>query len=297
MEDSHGGWRAMCLIDLRTHGKGICRRKFRIMHGHRQYRQLRYWRRGRNGNRFRTWCEWTDIGRWCHHCLRSNLPQLRSLFDGVLRPGRRPAAGRCHAAGAWYVNTCANGSATGQATGVVWLTTGQPAPRSRHPIRPSPRPRRRVSCSYRAHPDPQPVDNGLREPGRVALDHVLDVAFALHDGPGLQRRWMRGRHCHGHPSYVTWNTGDGSTVTCNGPGTTYDTALPASSQSTTCSHTYTTTSAGQPSPNGNPNDAAFPITATITWSIAWTGPNGSAGVLPSLTTQGATSLEWPRSSP
>jgi hypothetical protein len=93
------------------------------------------------------------------------------------------------------------------------------------------------------------------------------------------------------PSYVTWDTGDGSTVTCNGPGTPYDPALPATDQTTTCSHTYTTTSAGQPSPDGNPNDAAFPITATITWTIAWAGPNGSAGALPSLTTRGVTSLE------
>ena len=41
------------------------------------------------------------------------------------------------------------------------------------------------------------------------------------------------------PAYVTWSTGDGSTVTCNGPGTAYNTALPADAQSTACSHTYT----------------------------------------------------------
>jgi hypothetical protein len=92
------------------------------------------------------------------------------------------------------------------------------------------------------------------------------------------------------PAYVTWNTGDGSSVTCNGPGTPYDTSLPATDQTTACSHTYTATSAGQPSPDGNPNDAAFPVTATLTWTVAWAGANGSAGALPSLTTQGATSL-------
>jgi hypothetical protein len=92
------------------------------------------------------------------------------------------------------------------------------------------------------------------------------------------------------PSSVTWTTGDGSTVICNGPGTTYDIDLPPSSQSTACSHTYTISSAGQPSPDGNPNHAAFPITATITWSVTWVGPDGSGGALPSLTTQGMTSL-------
>ena len=93
------------------------------------------------------------------------------------------------------------------------------------------------------------------------------------------------------PSYVTWDTGDGSMFTCNGPGTPYDPSLPATSQSTTCEHTYATSSAGQSSPDGNPNDAAFAITATITWTVAWAGPNGSAGALSSLTTRGVTSLK------
>ncbi len=90
---------------------------------------------------------------------------------------------------------------------------------------------------------------------------------------------------------MTWSTGDGSTVTCNGPGTAYDTALPADAQSTDCSHTYTETSAGQPSPDGNPNDAAFPITATVTWSVAWAGPDGSAGAPAQPHHPGSDSLE------
>jgi hypothetical protein len=89
---------------------------------------------------------------------------------------------------------------------------------------------------------------------------------------------------------VTWTTGDGSTVTCDGPGTAYNPALSAEEQSTNCSHTYKTTSAGQASADGNPNDAAFTVTATVTWTVAWAGPNGSAGVLPSLTTVGTFSL-------
>jgi hypothetical protein len=93
------------------------------------------------------------------------------------------------------------------------------------------------------------------------------------------------------PAYVTWTTGDGSTVACDGPGTAYNSALSAEAQSTNCSHTYRTTSAGQPSPDGNPNDAAFTVTATVTWMVAWAGPNGSAGVLPSLTTVGSSPLK------
>jgi hypothetical protein len=93
------------------------------------------------------------------------------------------------------------------------------------------------------------------------------------------------------PVSVTWETGDGSTVTCDGPGTAYNPDLSAEAQSTDCSHTYTATSAGQPSPDGNPNHAAYPITATVTWAVVWSGPGGSSGSLPSLITRATASLE------
>ena len=79
--------------------------------------------------------------------------------------GGPPPAGATQP-GAWYVNTCATGSATGQATGVVWLATGQAAPTV-------PPPDPAVAAAQAAselqlpesHPDPESVDNGLREPG------------------------------------------------------------------------------------------------------------------------------------
>jgi hypothetical protein len=87
------------------------------------------------------------------------------------------------------------------------------------------------------------------------------------------------------PVSVTWSMGDGSSISCSGPGTAYDTAEPASRQSTDCSYTYRRSSLGQPSPDGNPNDASFDVTATIRWSVDWTAvgaPGG--GALPSLQT-------------
>ena len=74
------------------------------------------------------------------------------------------------------------------------------------------------------------------------------------------------------PAYVTWNTGDGSTVTCNGPGTAYNPALRPPPSRRPARTPTPTTSAGQPTPNGNPNDAAFPITATVTWTVRLVGP-------------------------
>jgi hypothetical protein len=93
------------------------------------------------------------------------------------------------------------------------------------------------------------------------------------------------------PVSVQWAMGDGSTVTCNGPGTAYRTDLPAIVQSTNCSHTYRRSSVGQPSPDGNPNDGAFTVTTTISWDVSWTSSvPGTGGSLPPLETTSSTRL-------
>ncbi|MHB8262482.1 MAG: hypothetical protein ACYDGY_01850 [Acidimicrobiales bacterium] len=81
------------------------------------------------------------------------------------------------------------------------------------------------------------------------------------------------------PTSVTWTMGDGNTVTCNGPGTPYDSQLPASAQSTTCFHVYRT-----PSGSGG-SSGGYSIEATIHWSVSWTSNGVSGGgQLPSLKT-------------
>jgi hypothetical protein len=67
--------------------------------------------------------------------------------------------------------------------------------------------------------------------------------------------------------------------------------VPSAEQTTTCSHTYLVSSVGQPSPDGNPNDAAFPIAATITWNVTWQGPGGSTGQLANITAKGTSTLK------
>ena len=93
------------------------------------------------------------------------------------------------------------------------------------------------------------------------------------------------------PVGVTWATGDGAQVVCGGPGVAYTSALPASSQTTYCSHSYDRSSLGQPTPDGDPDDGRYGVTATVEWSVSWTAvgaPGG--GTLPTLYTTGATSL-------
>jgi hypothetical protein len=93
------------------------------------------------------------------------------------------------------------------------------------------------------------------------------------------------------PETVLWVMGDGGSVECDGPGTSYDPDLPSGSQSTSCSYTYTRSSYGQPSSDDDPNDGAFVVTAMVTWSVTWTAigaPGG--GTLPSLHTTSTTAI-------
>ena len=87
------------------------------------------------------------------------------------------------------------------------------------------------------------------------------------------------------PIRVEFSTGDGGSVTCDGAGTAYDRSEPSSAQTTACSHIYHSSSVNEQSPDGNPNNAAYTVTATITWSVTWQAigaPGG--GSLPAVTT-------------
>jgi hypothetical protein len=88
------------------------------------------------------------------------------------------------------------------------------------------------------------------------------------------------------PATVTWSMGDGAVVECSGPGAQYNLDLAPDLQSTSCAYTYTRSSDGEPSSDGNPNDGAFAVTASVSWNVTWTAvgaPGG--GPLPSLRTE------------
>jgi hypothetical protein len=80
---------------------------------------------------------------------------------------------------------------------------------------------------------------------------------------------------------VEWNMGDGSVVTCEGPGTPYQESY-GDSDSPDCGHRYQQTSADQP---GN----AYTVTATSYWEVTWSATNGASGVI-RLTREATTQL-------
>jgi hypothetical protein len=70
------------------------------------------------------------------------------------------------------------------------------------------------------------------------------------------------------PTKVVWDMGDGSTVTCDGPGTPYDPSRP--NATTDCSYTWTQPSSDQPG-------GEYQVTATIYWSVSWTAVGAPGG--------------------
>jgi hypothetical protein len=78
------------------------------------------------------------------------------------------------------------------------------------------------------------------------------------------------------PTSVSWSMGDGSAVTCTGPGTAYAPSANPTSGSPTCGYTYRRSSSGQP-------ESVFAVTATVRWSVTWSG-GGQGGTFADLAT-------------
>jgi hypothetical protein len=83
------------------------------------------------------------------------------------------------------------------------------------------------------------------------------------------------------PIDVIYDTGDGHSITCSGPGSAYNPGLPAEAQTTACSYKYSKSTDGR---------APYAISATIDWSVSWSSNVGQSGTLPPLTTTSSGSL-------
>jgi hypothetical protein len=84
------------------------------------------------------------------------------------------------------------------------------------------------------------------------------------------------------PVSVTWQLGDGNTVTCSGPGTAWTPGAPE--DGTDCSHTYRRSSAGSPG-------GTFHMVATVRLEVSWTSNAPFGGTLPALNRPAALDVE------
>jgi hypothetical protein len=74
------------------------------------------------------------------------------------------------------------------------------------------------------------------------------------------------------PKSLRWDMGDGTVVSCAGPGTAWVEGGDADQRSD-CSHIYQYVSAHEP-------DGRYHASVTVTWSVSWSASTGEAGTLP-----------------
>lgn len=84
------------------------------------------------------------------------------------------------------------------------------------------------------------------------------------------------------PISLIWSMGDGASVTCRNAGIPFPAGGDPRAPSPVCGHTYQVSSAGQP------NDA-YPVSATVHWSVTWSGA-GQSGEFPDMTTTATTAF-------
>ena len=177
--------------------------------------------------------------------------------------------------GNWYFVNCPGEELLIQNGGLVWIPTGTP-------IRPGPpavTPEQVAAQAAASITLPSPVvatdPNQVTEANlatwvwiRAGFWHSRSVTASV-DGVSATATAT--------PVSVTYNMGDGGGFICNGPGTAYQPDVPAAQQHSSCTYTYRTSSAGQPSVDGNPDHGAFTVTATVTWSVSWVSVGSSGG--------------------
>jgi hypothetical protein len=177
--------------------------------------------------------------------------------------------------GAWYIQTCVgatNGTELGQ---LMWVPGAAPVP----PVVVAQQAASRFTLDSPRIATSPPAEAAqlVQLPTWLWINSAdWQVQSATASVPGVSVT------ASATPTTVTWTLGDGTTLTCRGPGTAYPAGTNPAAASPDCGHTYTRTSTDQPG-------GAFTVTATITWVITWAG-GGQTGTLPALQTQATTTL-------
>jgi hypothetical protein len=193
------------------------------------------------------------------------------------RPAAQPAAGPAPGQqGSWYVWKCTTAGITdGLYHPPVWIANGQPAPGA--PPLPSPAQLAQMARNQLRFPAPTIAANPAGDqlvnlPTWMWLSSGWGQMSATASVPGVSVTAVA------TPTSVSWSMGDGSTVTCTGAGTPFRPGTDPKAPSPDCGHTYHASSASQAG-------QAFPVTATVHWTVTWAGA-GQGGTFPDMTTTG-----------
>jgi hypothetical protein len=145
-------------------------------------------------------------------------------------------------------------------------------------------------------------EGGLVDPYQLALDAVASVGIAppaIRTSPSesgrlyvqlptwlwLERSWWQTYEATANagrvwstvraaPVATSWSLGDGSSVSCSGPGRPWQPGL--AEDASACTHTYRTSSTSRPG-------GTFALEATVTFEVSWTSNAAGGGTLPAIT--------------
>ncbi|WP_123678759.1 hypothetical protein [Couchioplanes caeruleus] len=174
--------------------------------------------------------------------------------------------------GGWYEKVCygADGQATTGLGGPVWIAGAPPAVSPEILARQARAKLRLPDVTIRMNP---PGDQLVNLPIWLALDpSSWKTQSATASVPGVSVT------ATARPVMVSWAMGDGTTKTCDGPGTAWTPGTDPAKASPDCGHVYRRSSAGAAG-------GTYTVTVTVTWEVSWAGA-GQSGTVPGMTTTG-----------
>ncbi|MDI6104367.1 hypothetical protein QLQ12_37830 [Actinoplanes sp. NEAU-A12] len=164
--------------------------------------------------------------------------------------------------GGWYYRDC--GDSEGY-TGPFWIAGAPPVVSPEVVARQAVAKLQLPEVTIRMNP---PGDQLVNLPIWLALDAASWTSqSATASVPGVSVT------ATARPVKVAWSMGDGTTRTCDGPGTAWTAGTDPRAASPDCGHVYRRAS------------DAYRVTATVTWEVTWAGA-GQSGTVPDLTTSG-----------
>ena len=182
-------------------------------------------------------------------CTDVALPEAQSEVLGAGGP----------TPGMWYLLTCPNQTSSPRIEHLVWVPTLANTAPPKSPVGADPGSLAAQAEGSIVLPAPSiqlsPANfSVVNLPSWLAIDPTLWHPFkATATAGGVTVSALA------TPQHVIWNMGDGGTIQCDGPGNSFNSEIPDTTQRPSCAYTYKASSDGQPSSDGNPNNGAFQL--------------------------------------
>ncbi|MEV8515880.1 hypothetical protein [Dactylosporangium sp. NPDC051484] len=174
--------------------------------------------------------------------------------------------------GGWYMRTCYSPVAGGEQGlgGLVWIAGAPPVVSPAVLARQA---RARLDLPAAVIKTNPPGDQLVNLPVWLALEPTSwKSQSATASVPGVSVT------ATARPVQASWSMGDGTTVSCAGPGTVWSAGTDPVKASPDCGHIYRRSSAAAAG-------GIYTVKVTVIWEVTWAGA-GQSGSVPGLTTTG-----------